>query len=286
MTHAASRPNEMNLPVPASPAGAELRLDGRVAVVTGAAGGIASGIVERLSELGARLVLLDINEDGLRALEKRLAASGRGALALRCDVSSAQQVAAASEHVARELGGCQLLVNNAGVLPPASSIEQQSVQGWDESLAVNLRGVFLCTQHFGRSMLQRRAGSIVNLGSIGAQTPNASPPYAAAKAAVLAFTRQTAVEWGPRGVRANSVSPGFVRTPLSEHMYAQTDLARTRSAMVPLRRLGMPSDIAAVVAFLLSDAAAYVNGQDLQVDGGFMQTTLMNAQHPDHRPEG
>jgi NAD(P)-dependent dehydrogenase (short-subunit alcohol dehydrogenase family) len=264
----------------------DLRLDGRVAVVTGAAGGIARGIVERLARLGAHLVLLDINDAGLAALPPWLSAEGRRVLAMHCDVSDPHAVAAAADRVAREFDGCDLLVNNAGVLPAASSIEGQSVQAWDDSMAVNVRGVFLCTQQFGQFMLRRHGGSIVNIASIGAQTPNASPPYAAAKAAVIAFTRQTAVEWGPRGVRANSVSPGFVRTPLSEHMYATTNMAQVRSAMVPVRRLGMPTDIAGVVAFLLSDAAAYVNGQDLQVDGGFLQTTLMQAQLPEQQYGG
>ena len=258
----------------------DLRLDRRVAVVTGAAGGIARGIVERLVRLGADMVLLDINDAGMAALTERLSEQGRRVLALHCDVSDPRDVTAAADRVERDFGGCDLLVNNAGMLSGASSIERQSVQAWDDSMAVNVRGVFLCTQHFGRFMLRRQAGSIVNIASIGAQSPNASPPYTAAKAAVIAFTRQTAVEWGPRGVRANSVSPGFVRTPLSEHMYATTDMAEVRSAMVPVRRLGMPADIAGVVAFLLSDAAAYVNGQDIQVDGGFMQTTLMHAQLP------
>jgi NAD(P)-dependent dehydrogenase (short-subunit alcohol dehydrogenase family) len=265
---------------PRAAAAADLRLDGRVAVVTGAAGGIARGIVERLALLGADLVLLDINDAGLAALPQWLAVHGRRVMALHCDVSDPHQVGAAAERVAQAFDGCDFLVNNAGVLPAASSIEDQSLQAWDDSMAVNVRGVFLCTQTFGRFMLRRRSGSIVNIASIGAQAPNASPPYAAAKAGVIAFTRQTAVEWGPEGVRANSVSPGFVRTPLSEHMYATTDMAQVRSAMVPVRRLGMPMDIAGVVAFLLSDAAAYVNGQDLQVDGGFMQSTLMRAQPP------
>lgn len=262
----------------------EIRLDGRLAVITGAAGGIARGIVERLAELGAELVLLDINDEGMAALRQRLPATRQ--LALHCDVSDARAVAAAADRVGRDFGRCDFLVNNAGVLPSASSIEQQSVSAWDDSMAVNVRGVFLCTQQFGRLMLGRRRGSIVNIASIGAESPNASPPYAAAKAAVIAFTRQTAVEWGPRGVRANSVSPGFVRTPLSEHMYATTDMAQVRSAMVPVRRLGLPEDIAHVVAFLLSDAAAYVNGQDIQVDGGFLRSSLMHAQLPEQQYGG
>jgi len=257
-----------------------LRLDGRVAVITGAAGGIAGAIVDRVLQLGARVALLDIDDAGLARLERRHAAVRERVLALHCDVASEADVSASARRVLDEFGGCDLLVNNAGVLPRATSIEAQSVDDWDRSMDVNVRGVFLCTQHFGRHMLARGAGSIVNIASIGAEAPNASPPYGAAKAAVIAFTRQTAIEWGPRGVRANSVSPGFIRTPLSEHMYAGTDLAEVRAGMVPLRRLGTTLEIAHVAAFLLSTGAAYVNGQDLQVDGGFLMTPLMHAQAP------
>src|SRR5688572_29165879 len=138
----------MNTPSDDFSAAAELRLDGRVAVVTGAAGGIGKGIVERLARLGADLVLLDINDAGLEALRHLPRASPRRAVMLHCDVAKVDQVAAAAAWVVEEFGGCDLLVNGAGVLPPASSIEDQSLQAWDESLAVNLRGVFLCTQHF------------------------------------------------------------------------------------------------------------------------------------------
>lgn len=271
---------QMDLPKNSSDVDAS-RLDGRVAVITGAAGGIAGAIIDRVLQLGARVALLDINDAGLDLLARNFADASRRVIVLRCDVASESEVAAAAERVHIELGGCDLLVNNAGVLPRATSIEAQSVDDWDHCMGVNVRGVFLSTQQFGRQMLARGAGSIVNIASIGAQAPNASPSYGPTKAAVIAFTRQTAVEWGPRGVRANSVSPGFIRTPLSEHMYAHTNLAQVRSNMVPLRRLGKTGEIANVVAFLLSPAAAYVNGQDLQVDGGFLQTTLMHAQAPE-----
>jgi NAD(P)-dependent dehydrogenase (short-subunit alcohol dehydrogenase family) len=144
-------------------------------------------------------------------------------------------------------------------------------------MAVNLTGVFLCTREFGRAMLERASGSIVNIGSIGAQSPNTSPPYSVTKAGVLALTRHSAVEWGPMGVRTNSVSPGFLRTPLSEVHYTNPDMLQLRTQVIPVRRLGTVDDIAAVVGFLASDAAAFVNGQDVVADGGFLHTTLMHV---------
>ena len=127
-------------------------------------------------------------------------------------------------------------------------------------------------------MLSAGRGSIVNIGSIAASKPNASPAYSVSKAGVLALTRHTAVEWAPRGIRTNAVSPGFIRTPLSAVHYANDELLQWRTSLVPVRRLGSTSDIADAVAFLASEAAAFVNGQDLVVDGGFLETSLMHAQ--------
>ncbi|MGI4812569.1 MAG: SDR family oxidoreductase, partial [Janthinobacterium lividum] len=115
---------------------------------------------------------------------------------------------------------------------------------------------------------------------------NASPPYSIAKAGVLALTRHTAVEWGPQGVRTNSVSPGFIRTPLSEVHYSNQALLQTRVSMVPMRRLGATAEVAAAVCYLAGDGAGYINGQDLVVDGGFLETTLMHAQAPDDQYGG
>jgi NAD(P)-dependent dehydrogenase (short-subunit alcohol dehydrogenase family) len=252
------------------------RLDGRVAVVTGAAGGIGGAVVRRLVQLGAKVALIDLRVDA--QLEGAAAALPHGGLALACDVSDADAVKATAQRVSDAWGRCDILVNNAGILAPPRSLEALTVRDWDGTLAVNLRGVFLCTQAFGKIMLQRGKGAIVNTGSIAAAAPNASPPYSVSKAGVLAFTRHTAVEWGPRGIRTNSVSPGFIRTPLSESHYAGTDLLALRTGMVPQRRLGLESDIADAVAYLASDAAGFVNGDDLVVDGGFLQTALMHAQ--------
>lgn len=253
-------------------------LKGKTAVITGAGGGIGEAIATHLGALGARLALLDLDLDRIHGLAERLRASGVEALPLVCDVSSEASVSAAAHATAEALGGADVLVNNAGILAPPVKLAELTLQAWERTFAVNSSGVFLCTREFGAQMCARRSGSIVNIASIAASAPNASPPYSASKASVLALTRHTAVEWGPMGVRANAVSPGFIRTALSEAQYAQGDLLARREAMVPLRRIGLPEDIARVTGFLAGDDAAFLTGQDIQVDGGFLQTLLRQAQ--------
>jgi NAD(P)-dependent dehydrogenase (short-subunit alcohol dehydrogenase family) len=245
-------------------------LAGRTAIVTGAAGGLGRAIVEYLAGLGASVVLLDLER------EEKLPEGQH--LALACDITSDEAVRRAARTVVERFGGCDILVNNAGILPSAASLESIGAEGWDRVIAVNLRGSFLCTTHFGAAMLERGAGSIVNLASIAAALPNAVSAYGPSKAAILGLTRQIAVEWGPRGVRANAVSPGLVRTPMSETFYADPANHDTRRAAVAARRIGRPEEVASVVAFLASDASAYVNGQEIVVDGGFIHTALMNLQ--------
>lgn len=255
------------------------RFDGKVVVITGAGGGIAAGIVERFAQLGAKLALLEVTPEFVTSLETRLREAGVEFLSVQCDVSDEASVIAAARLVRERFGRCDVLVNNAGILSTPTAIEKETVEVWDRVMAVNVRSLFLCTRAFGDMMLAQGHGSIVNIGSVAAYGPNASPPYGASKAAVLAFTRHVAVEWGPRGIRANSVSPGFVRTPLSERLYAsEPEFAARRRALVPQRRLGSPADIANAVAYLASDAASYINGEDLLVDGGFLRTTLLHAQ--------
>jgi NAD(P)-dependent dehydrogenase (short-subunit alcohol dehydrogenase family) len=253
------------------------RLDERVAVVTGAGGGIGSAIVDRLVELCARVALLDLPM-AMPDLAERARRLPTKCIAVACDIGDEASVIAAASQVKDELGGCDVLVNNAAFLAPNSSLQDLAVQVWERTMTVNLQGAFLCTRSFGMQMLERGRGSIVNVGSVAAHKPSASPSYSVSKAAMLALTRHTAVEWGPRGVRTNSVSPGFVRTSLSEALYADSEQMQRRIDLVPLRRLALPSDIANAVAFLASDAAAFINGQDLLVDGGFLETPLMHSQ--------
>jgi NAD(P)-dependent dehydrogenase (short-subunit alcohol dehydrogenase family) len=244
-------------------------LGGRVAVVTGAAGGLGSAILEQLSAMGAHIVALDIEE---------IAEPHGECVPLTCDITRAADVARAASHVMERFGRLDILVNNAGILPPPVALEKLDDETWQRVLDVNLRGMFLCCRHFGSIMLPAGRGCIVNLASIAATMPNSVGAYAVSKAGVLALTRQLAAEWGPRGLRANAVSPGLVRTPMSEPFYADAQNYAARMAKVASRRIGVPSEVASVVAFLCSDASAYVNGQEIVVDGGFQHTGLISLQ--------
>ncbi|MCR4470428.1 SDR family NAD(P)-dependent oxidoreductase [Burkholderia sp. SCN-KJ] len=262
-----------------------MELKGKVAAVTGAAGGIGQAITRLLVEQGASVALVDISAEAMAPLVETLCTEGHDVFAVVCDVSDEQAVCDAANAVSERYGNCDILVNNAAILPPPSSLETLSSSDVQKALSVNLMSVFHCTRYFGEMMLRVRRGSIVNIGSTAAHSPNTSAPYGVTKAAVLALTRHTAVEWGPRGVRCNSVSPGFVRTPLSEAQYT-TDLYEKRVGMVPLRRLASTDEVAQAVTFFASDASAYITGQDVTVDGGFLQTTLMHAQRPEHQYGG
>ncbi len=243
-----------------------LGLDGRLAVVTGAGGGLGRAISTALAAAGARLVLLDRDRG---ACEETASLIGGAALCLCCDVMDPEDVAGAADQTAKSYGGADILVNNAGLLRPGP-IASLTLEEWNRLLGVNLTGYFLCAKAFGRQMLARRRGAIVHVASIAGRHPQPwSGAYSVSKAGVVMLSRQLAVEWGPSGVRSNVVSPGLVRTPMSEPFYRIPEIAERRAGMVPLGRVADPTDIADVVAYLVSDRARYVNGEDLCVDGGF-----------------
>ena len=256
-------------------AGDWLGLGGKVCVVTGGAGGLGRAIGAALAAQGAAVALLDL--DGAAA---EAAAVGFGGLGLACDITDEGAVAAAAASVAARLGPADVLVNNAGILRPGP-LATLKLAEWNAMLAVNLTGYLLCAQAFGAAMCARRSGAIVNIASIAASFPQGqSGAYSPGKAAVAMLSRQLALEWGPLGVRSNCVSPGLVRTPMSEAFYVAQGVAAARANLVPARRYGMPNDIADAVLFLASPRASYVTGQDLVVDGGLAQITMGQVPRP------
>lgn len=247
-----------------------LGLESKVCVISGAAGGIGSVLARELVAQQAHVVLLDLDLQRCQSLAATLGESGGCEVsAFACDISDPASVNAVADQVRSLYGRCDVLVNNASVMRPAS-LADITLEQWNQVLAVNLSGYLLCTQAFGQSMLAQGAGSIVNIASIAAHAPQPwSGAYSAAKAGVAMLSRQFAVEWGPQGVRSNAVCPGLIRTPLSAAFYADPAVERQRSAMTANRRIGEPNDIAHAVMYLASERASYVNGTELLVDGGF-----------------
>ena len=242
-------------------------LAGRVAVVTGAAGGLGVSICQQLAAMGARVVQVDWSyTEPFRAVD--------AGFEFRCDIGQTAAVQALGDFVTQQLGRCDVLVNNAAVSAPPVALESFSIEHWDRIFSINLRGALLCAQALVPMMFEQQAGSIVNVASITAQAPGRVGAYGPAKAGLIGLTRQMAVEWGPKGVRTNSISPGMIRTPLSEDHYRDPARLQTRVSRIPSRRIGRPQDIGEAVGFLASDASTYINGQDIVVDGAFLQASL------------
>jgi 3-oxoacyl-[acyl-carrier protein] reductase len=245
-----------------------MSLQGRVAIVTGAAQGIGRAIAETLAQAGADIVVGDI--DPGRSLETVNAVErlGRRALNVKVNVAEADDTKAMVEQVLKAWGKVDILVNNAGITRDGLLLRMKE-EDWNLVLQVNLNGTFNCTKAVLQAMTKQRYGRIVNIASIVGVMGNAGQAnYAASKAAVIGFTKTVGREYASRNVTVNAVAPGFIDTAMTHGLSA--DVKETLQKQIPLGRLGTPADIAAAVRFLVSEDAAYITGHVLHVNGGML----------------
>ena len=241
-------------------------LDRKVAIVTGSARGIGRAIALALAKAGADVVVTDTDAAGIAETSREIEAMGRKALGVTASVADAAQVAALVKKTQETFPTIDILVNNAGVTRDGLLMRMEE-KDWDLVLTVNLKGPFLLTKAVCTVMMRQRYGRIVNVASVVGQTGNAGQAnYSSSKGGLISFTRSVAKELGSRNITCNAVAPGYIATPMTDKLDEKMKDAYLKA--IPLNRAGTPEDVAGVVVFLVSDAAAYITGQVIGIDGG------------------
>jgi len=246
-------------------------LAGRVALVTGASRGLGYAIAAAYADAGADLALVARDAERLERAATEIRSRGRRVETALADVSDAQQVEAVVNAFTDRFGGIDLLVNAAGISPIYKRAEEITTPDWDRIIATNLGGTFHCCQSVGRRMLARGAGVITNVTSVGAVValPRLAA-YCAAKAGVQALTKTLAIEWASRGVRVNAIGPSFMETDMTRGLKEHERFGPAITGATPLGRFGDPDDVVGAAIFLASDAARFVTGETIFVDGGWL----------------
>lgn len=247
-----------------------LDMTGRIALVTGASSGIGAATAQVFAELGARVAIgYHHNEAGAEEVRNGIVAAGGKAIAIRADVRVAEEIRKLVETTVTELGPIDILVNNAGSLVKRTPIREITEEGWDEVMNLNLKSAVLCSQAVVPGMIERKKGAIVNIVSIAGRNgggPGAGP-YSTSKGGLITFTKALAKEMAAHGVRVNAVSPGVIDTPFHE-VFSTAEMIANFVKTIPLGRVGTSMECARAIAFLASDAASYIVGETIEVNGG------------------
>ena len=250
----------------------KFRLDGKVAVITGAGRGIGFAAAEALCEAGALVIITDLDERAADAARDALLAQGRRAASARLDVADPRQVESVCAALVKAHGRVDILVNNAGIAISFVPAETMDDASWLKVLDVNLNGLFWCCRAFGKAMLDQGGGVIVNVGSMSGDIvnyPQEQACYNTSKAAVHHLTRSLAAEWAARGVRVNAVAPTYIATEMTKQAAADVSVSQHWTGRTPMGRLGHPEEIASVILFLAGDASSLMTGAVVAADGGY-----------------
>lgn len=251
----------------------KFRIDGKIAVVTGAARGIGLSASEALAEAGAKVVLTDMSQELLDKALAELSAKGYSVEGELLDVTDVEGVQRVHDAVIARHGRVDILVNNAGIAISNHPAETMADNVWNKVIDVNLNGVFWCCRAFGKTMLENGSGNIVNVGSMSGfivNRPQEQANYNASKAAVHHLTRSLAAEWGACGVRVNSVAPTYIDTEMNKYVYDDPEMYRHWVGGTPMNRLGRTDEVASVILFLASEASSLMTGSIVLADGGYV----------------
>ena len=250
----------------------KMKLDGKKGFVTGGARGIGKSTAAAFAEAGADIAIVDLDIDEAKKTAAELSGNtGRKVIAIWCDCTSPEQVDAMVQQVVDELGGLDFCHNNAGICINAPA-EEMTYDQWNKVININLNGIFLTDIAAGKYMLAHGGGSIINTASMSAHIVNVPQPqcaYNASKAAVIQLTKSLAIEWAKRGVRVNSISPGYIGTELTLNSPTLIPLIEKWNAMAPLGRMGTPEELQSICVYLAGDTSSFTTGSDFIVDGAF-----------------